>query len=149
MRTLLSSLPFFLCMKYAFNLLLLWNFLLSSGFKYLNMMCLLVLSSHFLCLGFIEALESMDLQFSSFLEKIWLLFLNYNSVPQPLFCRLKNTYILGPLKLAYSSQILCSFSYLFPLYVLCWVVSVAMPLNSLIFSFAISNVILIQPIKKY
>lgn len=114
MRTLLSSLPFFLCMKYAFSLLLLWNFFLSSGFKYLNMMCLLVLSSCFLRLGFIEVLESMDLQFSSFLEKNLLLFFNYISAPQHFFSDSKNTYILGPSKLAYSSQILCSFSYLFP-----------------------------------
>lgn len=144
MRTLLSSLPFFLHMKFTFHLLLLWNFLLSSGFKYLNMMCLLVLSSHFLCLGFIEALESMDLQFSSFLEKFGYYFLIIFLPLSLFFLDSKNTHILGPLKLTYSSSILCSFSYLFPLHVLCWIVSVAVPLNSLIFSFAISNVILIQ-----
>ena len=142
MRNLLSFLPLFLYIKHNFYPWLLWTFLLNSGFLLIWLWCsFLYFSSCFLCLRFLDLRKYSFYQlWENFGYYFSLVFLHYI-----LFFQTLKIHILGLLKLPNSSLRLCAvlIVFVFFLSTFCWIISIAMSSNSLIFSFAISNILLI------
>lgn len=141
MRNLPSFLPLFLYMKHNFHLWLLGTFLLNSVFLLTWLWCSFLYFSCFLCLRFLDLWKYSFISCGKILVTIFhLYFCNISS-----FLDSKNTYIRSLETAEQLTEALFSFYFfcLFRLHALCWIVSVAMSSNSLILSFAISNILLI------